>query len=151
MADATHVVSGKGSSAKKAVSGTNTDEGYAMLVNDVGRKTFALPSHPTLSITTGAENLLSAVKSALAGANANWGMTDANDIPDDLYAKRGFLFKTPDTNTGSVYIGTSAVNAAGDYGIPLGAGESMFIEVTQASTFYLVSSTGTQSVHFLAI
>jgi len=148
----THVISGKGSSSAKAVAGVSTEEGHAMLVNDVGRKTFALPSHPKLSIGTGNINLLQAVKAAIGlGGDANWGMTDANDVPNDIYAKRGFLFKTKGDNSGTVYIGTSAVNSAGDYGMPLAAGESLFIEVTQASTFYLAATASSQVVYFLAI
>jgi hypothetical protein len=149
----THVVTGKGSSTAKSVSGVNTEEGHAMLVNDVGRKNFALPSHPKVSASTAAQNLLQLVKAAINAADTGWGMSANTDVADDLYAKRGFLFKAGSTNDAVIYIGTSSVNNSGDYGIPLAAGESLFIEVTQASTFWLCGASGgtTLDMHFLAI
>lgn len=151
----THVTTGKGSARTKPVAGVATEEGQAMLVNDVGREGFAAPSHPRVAVTTTATNFLQLIKTAIGGANAGWGMTGSGDVPDDIIAKRGFLFKADSGNSGEVFIGTSAVTAAvqptQSYGMPLAAGESLFVEVTKASSFYMDATTGTQYLHFLAI
>lgn len=150
--DSVKVVASKGSNATKPVSGVSTDEGQAMLISDVGRLGFAFPSHPRLTVTNTTANMLQLIKTAIAGANTGWGMSAAGDVPDDLYAKRGFLFKAGSANADTVYIGTSAIVSGGTFGIPLEAGESLFIEITQASSIHLVaSSSGTNYIHLLAI
>lgn len=154
--EAVKVLTSKSSSTTSPVRGIQTDEGNAMLVNDVGRRTFAAKSHPALTVTTTTRDLLNLIKTAIAAidtneARADWGMTSNNDLPDDVEAKRGFLFKSASTNAGIIYIGTGSVVTGGTYGMPLAAGESMFVEVTQSSSFNLVSSAGNQIVHFLAI
>ena len=154
--EAVKVLTSKSSSTTSPVRGIQTDEGNAMLVNDVGRRTFAAKSHPALSVSTTSRNLLVLIKSAIAAidtaaARADWGMTSNSDLPDDVEAKRGFLFKSASTNTGIIYVGTDNVVTGGTYGMPLAAGESMFVEITQSSSFNLVASAGTQTIHFLAI
>tara|TARA_B100000287_G_scaffold238029_2_gene223922 strand:+ start:3318 stop:3788 length:471 start_codon:yes stop_codon:yes gene_type:complete len=146
------VVAGKGSNTAKPVSGITTVEGQAILVNDVGREGFAAPSHPRLTVGTTATNMLQLIKTSIGGANTGWGMTGANDVPNDIIAKRGFLFKAGSGNSGEIYIGTSAVSAASSFfGMPLAAGESLFVEVTRASSFYMDATASSQLLHFLAI
>jgi len=148
----THVTTGKGSARTKPVAGVATEEGQAMLVNDVGREGFAAPSHPRVTVGTTAANFLQLIKTAIGGANAGWGMTGSGDVPNDIIAKRGFLFKAGSGNSGEIYIGTSSVSAASSfYGMPLAAGESLFVEVTKASSFYMDATTSNQYLHFLAI
>ncbi len=119
-----------------AVEGVENDEGVGMLVSDVGRATLPIQSFPVLSVTTTANpaNLL-------------------NTSQADVSAKRGFLFKADASNTGTVFFGGSSVNAAGgsENGIPLSAGESMFIEITRLSALWVDASTGTQKIYWLAI
>lgn len=146
----THVTTGKGSSRTKPVAGVATQEGQAMLVNDVGREGFAAPSHPKLTVGTTATNMLKLIQSAIGAADTGWGMTDGNDVPNDVVAKRGFLFKAASGNSGEIYIGTSSVSSS-TYGMPLAAGESLFVEVTKASSFYMDASAASQELHFLAI
>ena len=146
------VISGKGSNAPKPVAGINTAEGQAILVNDIGREGFAAPSHPMLTVGTSATNLLQLIKSAIGGADTGWGMATGTDVPNDIIAKRGFLFKAGSSNSGEIYIGTSSVSAASTfYGMPLAAGESLFVEVTRASSFHMDATASSQTLHFLAI
>jgi len=147
------VVTGKGSTSTKPVSGVETAEGQVMLVNDVGREGFAAPSHPTITVTATASPFLQLIKTAIGGANTGWGMSAGTDVPTDIVAKRGFLFKADAANTTTIFIGTSAVSssAGSTFGMPLAAGESLFVEVTRASSFYMETDSGTPKLHFLAI
>lgn len=157
--DGIKVVTGKGSTNTKPVSGVGTDEGQVMLVNDVGRSSFAAPHFPLLTIGTSTVNLLGAIQAAITATNtdearARWGMTDNNDIPNDFSAKRGFLFKADASNAGTIFVGTSLVDADGSNvisGMPLSASESLFVEVTRASTFHFNAGASSQKLYFLAI
>lgn len=146
------VVTGKGSTSTKPVSGVETTEGQVMLVNDVGREGFAAPSHPSVTVTGTATPFLQLIKTAINGANTGWGMSAGTDVPTDIVAKRGFLFKSDSANDGTIFIGTSAVSAGGStFGMPLAAGESLFVEVTRASSFYMDATDSSEKLHFLAI
>ena len=150
--DGIKVVVGKGSTNTKPVSGVSTEEGQVMLVNDVGREGFSAPSHPMITVGTTATNFLHLIKTAIGGANAAWGMSASGDIPTDIVAKRGFLFKADSANAGTIFIGTSSVSAASSFfGMPLAASESLFVEVTRASSFYMDATASSQKLHFLAI
>tara|TARA_B100000927_G_C16462444_1_gene468389 strand:- start:994 stop:1485 length:492 start_codon:yes stop_codon:yes gene_type:complete len=156
--DGIKVVTGKGSTNTKPVSGIGTDEGQVMLVNDVGRAEFAAPHFPLLTINAATSNLLAAIRDAIATtdtneARARWGMTDNNDMPNDFSAKRGFLFKADATNSGTIFVGTTLVDADGTNvisGMPLAASESLFVEVTRASTFNFNATASSQKLYFLA-
>jgi len=157
--DGIKVVTGKGSTNTKPVSGVGTDEGQVMLVNDVGRAEFAAPHFPLLTIGTSTLNLLAAIQAAIATTNtdaarARWGMTDNSDVPNDFSAKRGFLFKADAENAKPIFIGTSLVDADGSNvisGMPLSASESLFVEVTRASTFHFNAGAADMKLYFLAI
>ncbi len=156
--DGIKVVTGKGSTNTKPVSGVRTHEGQVMLVNDVGRAEFAAPQFPLLTINQTTLNLLAAIRNAIAttdtdAARGRWGMTDNNDMPNDFSAKRGFLFKADATNSGTIFVGTTHVNADGSNvisGMPLAASESLFVEVTRASTFNFNATASSQKLYFLA-
>ena len=97
-------------------------------------------------------NFVQLSKTAIGGADAAWGMAAAADIPTDIVAKRGFLFKADAANAGTIFIGTSSVSAASSFfGMPLAASESLFVEVTRASSFYMDATASSQKLHFLAI
>jgi len=150
--DGIKVVTGKGSTNTKPVSGVSTQEGQVMLVNDVGRERFSAPSHPMITVGTTATNFLHLIKTAIGGANSAWGMAAAADIPTDIVAKRGFLFKADAANAGTIFIGTSSVSAASSFfGMPLAASESLFVEITRASSFYMDATASSQKLYFLAI
>ena len=157
--DGIKVVTGKGSTNTKPVSGVGTHEGQVMLVNDVGRAEFAAPQFPLLTINASTLNLLAAIRNAIEitdtnAARARWGMTDNSDMPNDFSAKRGFLFKADATNSGTIFVGTTHVDADGTNvisGMPLAASESLFVEVTRASSFYMDATASGQKLHFLAI
>jgi len=156
--DGIKVVTGKGSTNTKPVSGVRTHEGQVMLVNDVGRAEFAAPQFPLLTIGATTLNLLAAIRNAIEitntdAARGRWGMTDNNDMPNDFSAKRGFLFKADATNSGTIFVGTTHVNADGSNvisGMPLAASESLFVEVTRASTFNFNATASSQKLYFLA-
>ena len=69
--DGIKVVTGKGSTNTKPVSGVGTDEGQVMLVNDVGRAEFAAPHFPLLTFGTSTLNLLASIQTAIATTNTN--------------------------------------------------------------------------------
>jgi hypothetical protein len=80
-------------------------------------------------------------------------MTDNSDMPNDFSAKRGFLFKADATNSGTIFVGTTHVDADGTgviSGMPLAASESLFVEVTRASTFNFNATAASQKLYFLA-
>ena len=112
-----------------------------------------------LCLTTSTVNLLAAIQAAITATNtdaarARWGMTDNNDIPNDFSAKRGFLFKADAANAGTIFVGTSLVDADGSNvisGMPLAASESLFVEITRASTFHFNATASGQKLYFLAI
>jgi len=120
-----------------ALAGVDTREGIALLVSDTGRDDFATTTFPALSITTTANRLSS-----------------FHSSKSDVIARRGFQFKASSANTGDISIGGSAVvgsaTASSVNGIPLGPGETLFIEVTQLSKIWADASTGTQILHWVA-
>jgi len=69
-------------------------------------------------------------------------------------AKRGVVVKAASTNTGIIYVGNSDVtdgDTAATDGIPLAAGESLEIEVSNPNTIYVIASVVNQKVFWLAI
>ena len=120
-----------------AAGGIDTREGTALLVTDAGRDDFATTTFPAFSITTTAAKLSSFHATKL-----------------EVIARRGFQFKASSANTGDISLGGSAVVGSGTAssvnGIPLGPGESLFIEVTQLSHIWADASTGTQILHWVA-
>ena len=120
-----------------AAGGIDTREGTALLVTDAGRDDFATTTFPSFSITTTAAKLSSFHTTKL-----------------EVIARRGFQFKASSANTGDISLGGSAVVGSATpssvNGIPLGPGESLFIEVTQLSHIWADASTGTQILHWVA-
>jgi hypothetical protein len=119
------------------IGGIDTREGAALLVTDAGREDFATQTNLAFSITATAARLSS---------------FNADKL--DVIARRGFQFKASSSNTGDISLGGSAVvgsaTASAVNGIPLGPGESLFVEVTQLSHIWADSSTGTQILHWIA-
>lgn len=68
--------------------------------------------------------------------------------------KRGVLLRAPLANTGTLYIGNSDVTASGTPGtdgVPLEAGESIFIPVNNPNLLYAIASANNQAVYWMAV
>ena len=115
------------------VEGTST----ALMITDCGSMGFAKTTCPALSVTSSAANL--------ASLNTN---------KMDVIARRGIQLRADSNNTKDVVIGPIGVVASATpssiVGMPLTAGSSIFIEVTQLSQIYAVAESGTQILHWLA-
>ncbi len=160
-ANAPHVKLRQGGNIQKPLGGVQQDEGVALLVSDTGRENFTAPVQVKLHVGTTATSMLQLIKAGMANGSAaqrtSMGMADASDVPSDIVAKRGFLFKADIANGGTVFIGGSEVAygavGAGNFasGMPLGAGDAMFIEVTRASSIFLDASAADQTIYWLAL
>lgn len=66
---------------------------------------------------------------------------------------KGVLIKAAAANSASIFVGKAGVAATGatNGGLALAAGEGIFIPVEDASTIWLISTTGSQGVSFLGI
>ena len=114
--------------------------GTALLTTDCGNRTFAdtqAGGCPALSVTS--------TSKTLAQLNAN---------KTDVIARRGIQLRADSANTKDIVVGpTGAVASATPAnvnGMPLPAGTSIFLEVTQLSSIHAVTESGTQILHWLA-
>lgn len=123
---------------KKIVSGVTVESTeVAMRVTDCGRSALPAQSFKALPITTTA--------GTLASFNAD---------KNDLTCTRGIQLKAGTGNTATIVIGGSDVVAsatpANINGMPLAAGDSIFLEITHLSSLYAASASGTQYLHWIA-
>ena len=123
---------------KKIVSGvTVEDTEVAMRVTDCGRSALPAQSFKALPITTTA--------GTLASFNTN---------KSDLTCTRGIQLKASTGNTAIITVGGSDVVASATVaninGIPLAAGDTIFLEITHLSSLYAVAASGTQYLHWIA-
>jgi hypothetical protein len=123
---------------KKIVSGVTVENTeVAMRVTDCGRTALPAQSFKALPITT------------TAGTLASFN-TDNND----LTCTRGIQLKASTGNTAIITVGGSDVVASATVaninGIPLAAGDTIFLEITHLSSLYAVAASGTQYLHWIA-
>lgn len=113
-----------------SVFGTKT----ALMVTDCGRQ--HLPTQSFGAITVG----------TTAGALSKL-------LGTDVTVSRGFQFKAAAGNSGTIVIGGSSVSynasAASINGMPLVAGDTIFLEVTQLSSIYADASASSQVLHWI--
>lgn len=64
--------------------------------------------------------------------------------------KTGVHVKAPISNTSTVYVGSSGLVTSSTSGFPLDPGEAIFLEIDNLNKIYVVSSTGTQKIHYIA-
>lgn len=84
---------------------------------------------------------------------------DVDTTAEQLYdysepLQKGVILKAGPNNSGTVYVGKSGVTADSDGdndGLPLEAGESIFLEIKDLSTVYVIASANNQKVFFIAI
>jgi len=75
-------------------------------------------------------------------------------IPNPLNIQKGVQIKADAANAGIVYIGKAAVTAASadaSDGIPLAAGEGLFIPVKDVTKIYMLADALAQEVYWMAV
>lgn len=123
---------------KKVVSGvTVQDSEVAMRVSDHGSDELASQSFNSLTVGTTATNLAKLTTNKV-----------------DVRTKRGIQFKAASGNSGTIVIGGSSVayngTAANINGMPLAAGDTIFLEVTRLSAIFADASASSQVLHWIA-
>lgn len=76
--------------------------------------------------------------------------TAAIIVTNSTALKTGVHLKAPLSNTTSVYVGNNGIGSSPTSGFPLDPGEAIFIEIDNLNKIYVVSSTGTQKIHYVA-
>lgn len=123
---------------KKIVSGVTVGENeVAMQVSDHGAPKLASLSFNALTVGTTAVNLATLTTNKV-----------------DVRAKRGIQFKAAAGNSGTIVLGGSSVayngTAANINGMPLAAGDTLFLEVTRLSAIFADASASSQVLHWIA-
>ena len=108
-----------------------------MQVSDQGAPDLASTSFNALSVGTTAVNLATLTTNKV-----------------DVRAKRGIQFKAASGNSGTIVLGGSSVSynatASSINGIPLEAGDTIFLEVTRLSAIFADASASGQVLHWIA-
>ena len=160
MSGSNEVSLNPGSNQLHQVGGADNKEGVAMLVADSGRKNFAAPLHPVVTVTATATNLSGLVKAQYSNLTpAKRTALGIASATDDLAitANRGFLLKALATNGGLIYLGTKHILAeasgtgADAVGFVLEAGASVFIEITDGNNLYFQATDSDESLCWLAL
>lgn len=123
---------------QKSVTGVNVETTeVAMRVTDCGRQSLSNSSFKALAVTT------------TAGPLNNF-----NTNREDVVCARGIQLKASTANSAVIVIGGSDVvanaSAANINGLPLAAGDTIFLEITQLSSLWAQAASGTQYLHWLA-
>lgn len=126
------------SNQQKPVSGTTLDGvEVAMKVIDCGLEELPTQSFNSLTVGTTATNLASLTTNKV-----------------DVRCSRGIQFKAASGNSGTIVIGGSSVayngTAANINGLPLEAGDTIFLEVTRLSAIFADASASSQVLHWIA-
>ena len=72
----------------------------------------------------------------------------------DLPVQKGVQLKADATNAGIIYVGKSNVTAASadvTDGMPLAAGEGIFIPVKDITKIYMIASQAAQEIYWMAV
>ena len=123
---------------EKSVNGVSVGETeVALAVSDHGAADLASTSFNALSVGTTATNLAKLTTNKV-----------------DVRAKRGIQFKAASGNSGTIVLGGSSVSynatASSINGIPLEAGDTIFLEVTRLSAVFADASASGQVLHWIA-
>ena len=137
-ASVNHVRLGSAGNKLKPVSGVTVESTEtAMRVVDCGSDELASQTFGAISVGTTATNLASLT-------------TDKVDVR----ARRGIQFKAASGNSGTIVLGGSSVSynatASSINGMPLAAGDTIFLEVTRLSAIYADASASSQVLHWIA-
>ena len=123
---------------EKSVNGVSVGETeVALAVSDHGAADLASTSFNALSVGTTAINLAKLTTNKV-----------------DVRARRGIQFKAAAGNSGTIVLGGSSVSynatASSINGIPLAAGDTIFLEVTRLSAIFADASASGQVLHWIA-
>lgn len=123
---------------EKSVNGVSVSETeVALTVSDHGTADLATTSFNALSVGTTATNLAKLTTNKV-----------------DVRCRRGIQFKSAIGNTGTIVLGGSSVSynatASSINGIPLEAGDTIFLEVTRLSAIFADASASGQVLHWIA-
>lgn len=123
---------------EKSVNGVSISETeVALSVSDHGTADLATASFNSLTVGTTATNLAKLTTNKV-----------------DVRCKRGIQFKAASGNSGTIVIGGSSVayngTAANINGMPLAAGDTIFLEVTRLSAIFADASASSQVLHWIA-
>ena len=81
--------------------------------------------------------------------------TSAEQITSTSYAANvGVLFRADADNSGVVYLGNSDVTAgttASTDGLPLSAGDAVFLQISNANLVYAIGSAVNQKIYFMVV
>ena len=81
--------------------------------------------------------------------------TSAEQIPSTSYpASVGVLFRADADNSGVIYLGNSDVTAgttAATDGLPLSAGDAIFLQISNANLVYAIGSAVNQKIYFMVV
>ena len=81
--------------------------------------------------------------------------TSAEQITSTSYpASVGVLFRADADNSGVIYLGNSDVTAgttAATAGLPLSAGDAIFLQISNANLDYAIGSAVNQKIYFMVV
>lgn len=77
------------------------------------------------------------------------GTTSSQVLPIEIDVCKGVQLKADPANTGIIHIGRSNVTAS--TGMPLAAGEGLFIPVSDVTKISAVASAAAQNLHWLTV
>jgi len=102
------------------------------------------------------DSISAGVSSAVFDTGSN---LDVDTVAEQLVAAsmpaiRGVLMATPVANTGVIYVGNADVTAGttdATDGIPINAGETLFLEIDDANKLYVIGSAANQKIFYVVI
>ena len=124
------------------ISALTQENATSLLFTRQGREDFASSTHPRIRLTHD-----------VAGSTVSY---QARQLPllcglEDVVAQTGFLITADSSNTITIMIGGSSVSATN--GIPMVAGQSMFLDIVRLSKIYAIAqadhSGGTANIFWL--
>jgi len=101
------------------------------------------------------ENVLEQPQGSLdTGSNLDIDTTAEQITSTSYAAKVGVLFRADADNSGVIYIGNSDVTAgttAATDGLPLSAGDAVFLQINNANIPYAIGSAVNQKIYFMVV
>lgn len=118
----------------------NTDNGYGLTIFEGSRGQKISASSIPVVISSD-----QAVQSSISSGQATVG-TVAVQLTS-IVLKQGVIIKAANSNSGTIYLGTSGVTAS--TGFELGAGESVTLPITNTNLIYAIANTTSQIISFI--
>ena len=118
----------------------NTDNGYGLTIFEGSRGQKISASSIPVVISSD-----QAVQSSISSGQATVG-TVAVQLTS-IVLKQGVIIKAANSNSGTIYLGTSGVTTSA--GFELGAGESVTLPITNTNLIYAIANTTGQIISFI--